>query len=86
LADPKHRYTHDVRYPFTYGFYAPTEWKLDLPLGDQTLRTFADALAVRSCCGERMGLTPDFTNPTRWRYQCAVDPKHSEDTEINIGF
>lgn len=36
------------------------------------------------CCGAPMGIAPDFTDSTHWRYQCAVNPAHHKDVELVI--
>lgn len=34
---------------------------------------------------EAMGASiPDFTDPAHWRYQCAVNPNHTQDVELVI--
>lgn len=82
LKEPDHRFTHDGKGPMRYSMLLSRQVAKDV--GVRKLQEIADALPKRECCGSPMGVMPDSLDPRRWRYQCAVNPKHQEDTEINI--
>lgn len=88
LVNPQHRFTHNPTGIFAYSFLVSgqrgTTAETDSLGRGHRLHAIANAMPKRECCGLPMGVMPDSLDPRRWRYQCAVDPKHQEDTEISI--
>lgn len=98
LKEPEHRFTHNVKGIFAYSFLVQ-RGNGAASVSGHTLQEIAACLMDNpkiafgrwthetevKCCGEPMGVMPDSLDPSRWRYQCAVDPKHSRDVRIAIG-
>jgi len=81
-----HRFTHDVKWPFTYSVLRRRGWNEADPSSVSLLcYDVAAAMPTRKCCGRKMGLTPDYTDAHHWRYQCDKNPDHCQDVMITIG-
>jgi len=79
LTHDEHRFTHKVKWPFTYSVYRSSDWKVTVS------DLVAQNLPARVCCKHKMSLTPDYTDAHHWRYQCDKNPDHCQDVMITIG-